>query len=895
MARESPWWSTSSSTVRWTDEVWVRLQLADGVLDLARARVNRSGDVSGSQQGSVAELTPLETRLLRYLARASPRPVPNDELLEAVWGYAPSARSRAVRVTVGRLRNKLEADPSRPVHLVTVRGSGYRLAAEPVRDPDLHPPASVDVFVGRSRERANVLEALRSSSWVTLEGPPGVGKSRLALEVAHAWTGPVGWFALGEVASVEGALGRMASRTGGRLANPLALGRTLAGRVSLVVLDELERIAPELAAVVDPWLANTSIRVLATSRIPLGVAGERRIEVGPLDPVASVELLSVRSGLPAPELQPYLPGCDGLPLALELAANTARGGVLPEHLPSDVADPLAGALQRSWELLEDGPREVLASAAAFGGAFRVERLRDVLPEGRADRAAAWLHTLRTHGLLVRANAGSLRMLTSLRQALVRLAPELVQRACERHRAVFVELASDAADGLFTPDRSSVLDGVIAARAELEVAIDRAIETAPADAASLVEPYVYALRVRTGETGLARLRAVDVACREAGVSTEPALRVRCQVLEHAVGRTRNAEQAELEALRTHALQHGHPAIAARIAARLGRSLVLLGDYDAAAALFAEAVTHPAPARYAARLHVGLAKVARVQDAPDAARGHLEDALSVLEGVVDPPVHGEILMSLGRLALDRGAVPEARRLFTEALDVGGADGEYATLRPLGALANADLVAGRHDAALSGFEHLSTLAARLGETRQLAIAQIRRTGILVERGDDEADHAVAEIRALTADFDSTEIAAAVEAFRFLRAMDTWDREEADAALKAIDALELPPARDLERRYWHAVRGWMDGDEIDPALIEAFGTAGQAGFRWGLLAMRALDGDVAAERSLRQSLPADGGAVYRAMLEWARSRRVHGRDPEGLTELAHTGVLLRLALQRD
>jgi DNA-binding winged helix-turn-helix (wHTH) protein/tetratricopeptide (TPR) repeat protein len=862
------------------------------VLDLARAVVQRSSEGQGAPP---VDLTPLEARLLRYLARAAPRPVPNDELLEAVWGYAPSARSRAVRVTVGRLRNKLEVDPARPTHLVTVRGAGYRLAAEPVRDAELHPPASLDAFVGRSRDRAAVLEAVRGRSWVTLEGPPGVGKTRLALEVAHAWAGPVGWFALGQVGSAEGALGRIASRMGLRLADPLNLGRALADRVSLVVLDELERIAPELAGFVDPWLEHTSIRVLATSRVPLGVRGEKRFEVGPLDGVASVELLSARSGLPVNALEGVASRCDGLPLAIELAATAARGGVLVPDAASEDDGILAGAMRRSWELLDDGPREVLATAAAFGGPFQLERIRDVLPPERTARAAAYLHLLRTHGLLVREGDARLRLLTSLQDALTPLAPDAIGRAADRHRAVFVEVASDAAEALFTPARRAVLDALIAERAELEVAIDRAVQSAPAQAAVLVRPWVYALRVRTGETGQARLQAVDDACRARGVATEAALQVRCMVLESAIGATYDAAQDELAAMRQAALDSGQAAIAARIAARLGRSLVLLGDYPAAAALFEEAIAQEAPPRFAARIHVGLAKVAQVEGDGDRAERHLHAALAVLGDVVDPPVEGEIRMSLGRLALDRGAIAEARRAFTEAMEVGRADGEYATLRPLGALANADLVAGQHEAALKGFDALSQLAARLGESRQLAIAQIRRTGILVERGDDEADHALAEIRSLAGSFDSAEIAAAVEGYRFLHAMDRDAPDEADAALQAMAALDLPPARALERRYWHALRDWMAGAPIDSALIDAFGSAGQAGFRWGLLALSALDGDVAAERALRQGLPPTGGAVYRALLDWARTRRISGRTPDGLADVAHTGVLLRLAMRRE
>ena len=70
-----------------------------------------------------------EMDVLQYLGAHTERPVPRDELLTEVWGYAPGAdiETRTVDIHIAKLRRKLEADPGSPRHLVTVRGAGYRL------------------------------------------------------------------------------------------------------------------------------------------------------------------------------------------------------------------------------------------------------------------------------------------------------------------------------------------------------------------------------------------------------------------------------------------------------------------------------------------------------------------------------------------------------------------------------------------------------------------------------------------------------------------------------------------------------------------------------------------------------------------------------------------------
>lgn len=95
-------------------------RLGDVQVDFTAARATRSG--------RPLDLTPLELRLLRHLLGRRGETVSRRELLSAVWGYPPNARTRTVDVHVAKLRKKIERDPERPLVLLTVHGRGYRIA-----------------------------------------------------------------------------------------------------------------------------------------------------------------------------------------------------------------------------------------------------------------------------------------------------------------------------------------------------------------------------------------------------------------------------------------------------------------------------------------------------------------------------------------------------------------------------------------------------------------------------------------------------------------------------------------------------------------------------------------------------------------------------------------------
>ncbi|MDQ4491641.1 LuxR C-terminal-related transcriptional regulator [Sinomonas sp. ASV486] len=224
-------------------------------------------------------------------------------------------------------------------------------------------PAPASSFIGRTAELAAVAEARSLSRLVTITGPGGAGKTRLAIEAvrsdAAARTVFVDLTRITDGGSVGLAVANAAGIRAARRTS--ALGSILwwleADGEALLVLDNAEHVLAETAALVVALLEGAATcRILLTSRQPLRVAGERVVPVGPMldDEAASLfweRALAVRAALPvtpasraaAAELCERL---DRLPLALELAA--ARMAVLTpaEMLPM---------LDRRFEPLASGP------------------------------------------------------------------------------------------------------------------------------------------------------------------------------------------------------------------------------------------------------------------------------------------------------------------------------------------------------------------------------------------------------------------------------------------------------------------------------------------------------------------------------------------------------------
>ncbi|MFF9064107.1 BTAD domain-containing putative transcriptional regulator [Streptomyces sp. NPDC014891] len=284
---------------------------------------------------------------------------------------------------------------------------GGRVATGPGTAAGL--PARLTSFIGREEELGALGADWAVRRLVTLTGPGGVGKTRLALEAAGAYRD--GTVHLAELASVReesgvapavlGAIGARGThgwhRSGVVVADPedpyAEIVEHCAGRRMLLVLDNCEHLVAAAAELVHVLLARCpGVRVLATSREPLGVPGEAVRPLGPLPAGTALRLLGERGAAARPgfavgeDLGAAEEVCrrlDGLPLAIELAAARLRllsVGQIAERLDDRFRLLTSGArtvlprqqtlravVDWSWELLDAPERTVLRRLAVFTG------------------------------------------------------------------------------------------------------------------------------------------------------------------------------------------------------------------------------------------------------------------------------------------------------------------------------------------------------------------------------------------------------------------------------------------------------------------------------------------------------------------------------------------------
>ena len=274
-------------------------------------------------------------------------------------------------------------------------------AGEPGRIAGL--PASGTTFVGRGAERAAVLAAIEEARLVTLLGPGGVGKTRLAAVVAEDAVAllPSGGAFVDLVPVRDGFVARAVATALGVTEGshqPLteAVAARLGTRRSLLVLDNCEHVIDEAAEFAERILAACpATRVLVTSRERLGVPGERSVPISPLPLGSDAERLFYDRALAADPQFVAEPGAiaelcarlDGLPLAIELAA--ARGASLGASgllaALEDALRLLSGArggderhrflcavLTWSYDLLGEEEQTLFRRLGVFVGAFDID-------------------------------------------------------------------------------------------------------------------------------------------------------------------------------------------------------------------------------------------------------------------------------------------------------------------------------------------------------------------------------------------------------------------------------------------------------------------------------------------------------------------------------------------
>ncbi|QXG76603.1 winged helix-turn-helix domain-containing protein [Modestobacter sp. L9-4] len=384
-----------------------------------------AGIALGQPAGALAELEELVTdhplreplcvlqvRALRLLGRPADALAAYDRCraqLADELGLDPSPALQAEQLAV------LRGQPPEPEAPAPRGGSPLR--------------STLTSFLGREAELTGVQRLLDAGRLVTLLGPGGAGKTRLALESAHrrraAVPDGVWWVELAPVAdarllpaAVLAAVGQREGTSLERVPTLVEAGdrlqETFAERRALLVLDNCEHLVAAVAELTDTLLAHCpALSVLTTSREPLGVPGEAVLPVGPLDvPEAGADgaagtpvvrlfadrAAAVRPGfsVTAENLPAVLEVCarlDGMPLALELAAARLRslsvqqiadrlddrfslltGGsrvALPRH------QTLRAVVEWSWEALDERERAVARRLSVFSGGAALDAAEEV--------------------------------------------------------------------------------------------------------------------------------------------------------------------------------------------------------------------------------------------------------------------------------------------------------------------------------------------------------------------------------------------------------------------------------------------------------------------------------------------------------------------------------------
>ncbi len=607
-------------------------------------------------------------------------------------------------------------------------------------------------FVGRDAELAQLREAVRSSRLVTLTGPGGAGKTRLAVEAAAALRQehPDGaWLVeLAGITEPDGVVPAAAAALGAAaaaLASPQPAGsvtelivRHLAGRSLILVLDNCEHVIGEAAALTDTLVgAVPGLRLIATSREPLGIPGEVLVPVGGLAPAAAAELFVDRAravrpgftadGLAADVIEDICRRLDGLPLALELAAARLRAlplATLAERLDdrfrllsrgARTARPrqqtLRAVVDWSYDLLFSDERRLFARLTAFTGGCGLAAAEAVCADDQvpADEILDVLSRL-VDKSLVTASGGDGEARFGQLQTLWQYGRERLGESGEadaiqaRHGAYYRQLAAEAHQALRGPTGPGCRDRLVAESGNLRAALEEYIAAGDADAALSLA------------SGMAWLWFINADFLEGA-----------RWLGDALG-AEGPRRPDVEA--TARLWHGYCVgmsrnPAAGVVECEAAVAVLRAGHDRV--LLAEALVICATVLGFAH-HFG-----RSLDALGEARDLLEPAdHGWLLGVHDLIVAWNLL-SLGRL---EDAEPVAR----SSLERFEAAGEVLlVVTPLNALASIAEIRGDLDAASAAYEALLERCRSTGQPLQVPFSLVALATLRARQGDDAAADAL------------------------------------------------------------------------------------------------------------------------------------------------------------
>ncbi len=387
-------------------------------VDLAGRRLFRDG--------KRVSLGPLEFKLLETLLNACGRVLTPDELRIAVWAsnpnttVVPAQDANALYVAIRKLRSALRDHGK---YVVNIPKVGYTISEDVVFDDISEPPnfQSASLFVGRGKEIEDITDLLAATRTVTITGPPGVGKSRLAREISNLLQGghanPVYLIDLSSLDSgrfvakaISSALG-IPDNPGKNILNELE--SYFESKTAILILDNCEHLVEDVSETVFRLQNSTPrLTVISTSREPLQVPGETVFPISPL-PVPRSDLhlsldeilqfdsvrlfvklaerrrpdfhLTERDALSVCEICRRL---EGLPIAIELAASQVDAYAV-QQIVVEVADrfrlmrqrsfgenprnrTLEGAIEWSYGILNENEQRLLRRLSVLSGGWSAD-------------------------------------------------------------------------------------------------------------------------------------------------------------------------------------------------------------------------------------------------------------------------------------------------------------------------------------------------------------------------------------------------------------------------------------------------------------------------------------------------------------------------------------------
>jgi predicted ATPase/class 3 adenylate cyclase len=553
-------------------------------------------------------------------------------------------------------------------------------------------PVQATPLIGRERELSEAVALLQDHPLLTLVGPPGTGKTRLALQLAaevadefeHVW-----WVALQDIRDPDLVEPTIAQIVGGR--NDLA--GFLRERRALLVLDNLEQVVgcgPRLAELVP---SSSKLKLIATSREPLHLTLEQQYPVPPLPDDDAVALFGERASAVRPgfaangAVAEICRRLDGLPLAIELAA--ARVKVLPpdallarleERLPlltggaRDLPErqrTLRATIAWSYDLLVPPEQDVIARLSVFSG-WTLEAAEAV--------CGCELETLASlvDKSLVREQDGRFSMLETIREyAFDRLSErDQAGNTRSRHAAYFLA-GAEANSGNFLDAWAGQGQGQVdwfeAEQDNLRAALDRLHE--PEEEPEMELRLALACRRFWWQRGhwTERRKRLEAALERAGGA--PAW-LRAQLLSQASDAAwRQGDYSRGKDLAEAALALPGEGGRSEIELIHAQSVLAicewkLGNLERAQELFELATTkaRAAGAEVLVGVIVGnLANLALDQRDFTRARAHIEESVAIYRRLKAQRVLSNSLVDLGFLALAEARFEEAGASFRESLDI------------------------------------------------------------------------------------------------------------------------------------------------------------------------------------------------------------------------------------